>query len=210
MERPSHLPIQRLSSVFRLPSIGLAVLLQFAGLWLFTQGLSQGAFKFVPPIWVDPIAPQPLPRTPPPPLPPQMQIEIPKVPVPSFTTDLPPQSKGGITAATNTPPAQGPAPSKPAGIDRAAVGITATHTTPPYQPIARRLGAEGTVTLRLTVGTDGQVTAAEVVKSAGREDLDQAARDWIIAHWRYRPALKDGNPAVVQALASVTYSLKNQ
>ena len=66
------------------------------------------------------------------------------------------------------------------------------------------------MTLRLTVGTEGRVMAAEVVTSAGREALDQAARDWIIAHWRYRPALKDGSPAVMQLLASVTYSLKNQ
>jgi len=89
-------------------------------------------------------------------------------------------------------------------------GITATHTVPPYPPVERRLGIEGTVTFRLTVGTDGRVTAAEVVRSAGRDTLDQAARDWIIGHWRYRPALKDGNPAVAQVLASVTYSLKNQ
>ena len=55
----------------------------------------------------------------------------------------------------------------------------------------------------------GEFTA-EVVTSAGREALDQAARAWIIGHWRYRPALRDGNPAVTQVLASVTYSLKNQ
>ena len=95
-------------------------------------------------------------------------------------------------------------------MDRAAAGITGTHTVPPYPVVERRLGIEGTVTLRLTVGTEGQVTAAQVVTSAGREALDQAAQGWIIAHWRYRPALKDGIPAVTQVLANVTYSLKNQ
>jgi protein TonB len=128
---------------------------------------------------------------------------------PIFKSDQPPPKGGDITTAINIPPQPG-TPVAPTGVERAVAAITGTHTVPPYPPIARRLGVEGTVTLRLTVGTDGHVSAAEIVTSAGREDLDQAARDWILAHWRYRPALKDGDPAVAQVLANVTYSLKNQ
>jgi len=141
-------------------------------------------------------------------LPPDTQIEIVKVPLPLFDYSTQ-RDPGTSLTTTNVPPPTTPR-TESAGVDRAAVAIAATHTVPPYPVIERRLGIEGTVTLRLTVGTEGQVITAEVVTSAGREALDQAARAWIIGHWRYRPALRDGNPAVTQVLASVTYSLKNQ
>ena len=208
MERPSHILFTRHSPFSRAPMVGLAIGLQFVGFWLFTQGLREHRIDFGPGvIHVDPIEQKASPRTPPPPLPPDTRMEIP-TPIPTIPFDVGP-SPNTITATTNTPP-QTTTKSLPAGVDRAAVGITATHTVPPYPVVERRLGIEGTVTLRLTVGTEGRVMAAEVVTSAGREALDQAARDWIIGHWRYRPALKDGNPAVTQVLANVTYSLKNQ
>ena len=209
MERPSHILFARHSSLSRAPMVGLAIGLQFVGFWLFTAGLVSHITKFLPtpPINVR-VDPNELPRTPPPPLPPMTPVDVPKAPVPVIEF-APGPSQSTITATTSAPP-QTTAQTKPPGVDRAAIGITATHTMPPYPVVERRLGIEGTVTLRLTVGTEGQVTAAEVVTSAGREALDQAARAWIIGHWRYRPALKDGNPAVMQVLASVTYSLKNQ
>jgi len=208
MERPSHILFARNSSLSRAPLVGLAIGLQLAGFWLFAHGLKDHVLKLVPGvIHLDPIEPQVMPRTPPPPLPPLQQVEPVKVPLPPI--EYPGGGDPGPTFGPSNPP-QPPTPPTSTGVDRAAIGIAGTHTVPPYPVVERRLGIEGTVTLRLTVGTEGQVMAAEVVKSAGREALDQAARDWIIGHWRYRPALKDGNPAVTQLLASVTYSLKNQ
>lgn len=208
MERPSHILFARHSSLSRAPLVGLAIGLQFVGFWLFTQGLREHRIDFGPGvIHVDPIEQKASPRTPPP-LPSMTPVDVPKVPLPVIEV-APGPSQSTITATTGTPP-QTATKAASTGVDRVAVGITATHTVPPYPVVERRLGIEGTVTLRLTVGTEGQVMTAEVVTSAGREALDQAARAWIIGHWRYRPALKDGNPAVTQVLASVTYSLKNQ
>jgi len=210
MERPSHILFARHSSLSRVPLIGLAIGLQLAGFWLFSHGLASRIVKFVPAIIdVVPVKPQDQPLVPPPPLPPDKHVDIEKVPLPQFDYPRGEQDRGTVLTTTNIAP---PTPTRPesTGVDRPAIGITATHTVPPYPVIERRLGIEGTVTLRLTVGTEGRVTAAEVVKSAGRDALDQAARDWIIGHWRYRPALKDGRPAVMQLLANVTYSLKNQ
>ena len=78
---------------------------------------------------------------------------------------------------------------------------------PPYPPVARRIGAEGQVTLRLTVSAEGRVTQAEIVTSSGRDELDQTAQQWIVAHWAYRPALENGVPAVSHVLATVAFSL---
>ena len=209
MERPSHILFAKHSSLSRAPLVGLAIGLQFVGFWLFTQGLVGHIAKFLPPPPIDVrVDPNEMPRTPPPPLPPDTQIEIVKVPLPLF--DYSTQRDPGTSLTTTNAPQPTTPRTESVGVDRAPVAITATHTVPPYPVIERRLGIEGTVTLRLTVGTQGQVMTAEVVTSAGRGALDQAARAWIIGHWRYRPALKDGNPAVTQVLASVTYSLKNQ
>ena len=98
----------------------------------------------------------------------------------------------------------------PVGATRAPVSLTATHTVPPYPPIARRLGVEGKVTLRLTVSAEGRVSAAEIVTTSGRDDLDQTAEQWIMAHWFYKPALANGTPVASKARATVTFSLTNE
>lgn len=90
-----------------------------------------------------------------------------------------------------------------------ALGIVATHTTPPYPPVALRLGEAGTVRLHLTISSDGGVLAATVVRSSGYADLDRAAAEWVKSHWRYRPATR-GGAAVESALdAEILFDLKN-
>ena len=54
------------------------------------------------------------------------------------------------------------------------------------------------------------MSQAEVVTSSGREDLDQTAQQWIMAHWTYKPALANGVPVASKALATVTFSLTNE
>src|SRR5262249_55927120 len=160
----------RHSPFSRAPLVGLAIGLQFVGFWLFTQGLVGHITKFLPTPPIDVrVDPNELPRTPPPPLPPMTQVDVPKVPQPVIDV-APGPSQTTITATAGSQPQTTTRPAS-TGVDRAVVGITATHTVPPYPVIERRLGIEGTVTLRLTVGTEGQVTAAEVVTSAGREAL---------------------------------------
>ena len=67
---------------------------------------------------------------------------------------------------------------------------------PPAYPLAAaRRGEHGTVTLRLTIGTDGSVLEAEVAKSSGSQRLDSAARDQI-ATWHFSPAMRDGKPQI--------------
>ncbi|HKX64267.1 MAG TPA: energy transducer TonB, partial [Rhizomicrobium sp.] len=121
---------------------------------------------------------------------------------PKFRTEKS-QSGNSITLVlptTNDPPAS----KEP---DRAMAAVPGTHTVPPYPPIARRIGAEGKVTLRLTVSAEGKVTAAEIVASSGRDDMDQTARQWIMAHWAYKPALANGVPVIGHVLATVNFNL---
>ena len=209
MERPSHIAFNNRHFSHRLPWIGLALSFQLAAVWIFTQGLMG---HWIPPALVpfkvDPIIEKQVERTPPPE--PSMPKKIETVHVDQPFVDVEPGRPRETILATVTPPITVIPSQPPAGPDRAPVSVVSTHTTPPYPPIARRIGAEGKVTLRLTVSTEGRVSAAEVVNSSGRDELDQAAQQWILAHWSYKPALAAGVPVASKVLATVTFSLTNE
>jgi protein TonB len=211
MERPSHIifdhhhqSLSRRASFFV-----VAIGLQLAGFWLFTHGLATHVptiirdFQFVPTHDKDvPSVKPPEPKIP-------KKIIVLIVPPPFFETERLPKPAGDLT--TSWPPGNDGGTIKPKeNTLHAAVGILSTHTVPPYPPIARRIGAEGTVTLRLTVSAEGRVARAEVVTSSGRDELDQTARAWIVAHWAYKPALENGAAVASQVLATVTFSLSAQ
>jgi len=210
MERPSHLSLDSQARCLpcRLPYAGLAISLQCAAVLLFIYGIANHTTirNIIPDIEVPPIQePEVAERVKPPE--PRIAKKIPtEKPIqPEFRTDKPQTGK----TITLLPPASNDPPVA-RGIDRALASITATHTAPPYPPVARRLGVEGKVTLRLTVSAGGKVTAADIVTSSGREDLDQAAQQWIVAHWTYRPALNNGVPTGGQTLATIIFSLVNE
>jgi len=101
------------------------------------------------------------------------------------------------------------APSRPQPvIDSAAAAIAGTHSTPPYPPFARRLGHEGVVQLRIMISPEGKVVGADVVRSSGYAELDEAASSWVLAHWRYRPAMRGTLPVATTALAAVRFNLE--
>jgi periplasmic protein TonB len=89
----------------------------------------------------------------------------------------------------------------------AARGIDETHTIPNYPLLSIRLGQTGDVKLKLTIDERGTVVAASVEKSSGYDALDSAAVAWVIAHWRYEPATKDGKPFATTRDALVTFRL---
>jgi protein TonB len=193
----------------RLPFVGLAISFQAAALWLFMHGFD--GYR-IPPVshefFVDPILETKHPDLPPPPEPKMTKPKEVKIIDTIFETARKPDDAKGIHGTLEEK--QVKVAMNPAVPDRALISVTATHTTPPYPPIARRIGAEGKVTLRLTVTPEGRVSEAEVVNSSGRDDLDQTAQAWIIAHWTYKPASANGVPVASKTLASVTFSLINE
>jgi protein TonB len=82
-----------------------------------------------------------------------------------------------------------------------------THTIPDYPPLDARLGREGTVTLKLAIDERGAVTDAVVERSSGYASLDQAAVNWVKAHWLYYPATHSGDPVASSADVTVTFRL---
>ena len=212
MERPSHLisTLSLQSGSRRFGGISLAVLAQT----VFAVALIGGVVDRVqmntpPPLQVDEVKPVE-PKTPPPPIKVERAV-MPTIIEPQFVITQEPSGTPITTAPrAETPPvvvAPGQTPPVATVPDRAAAAIAETHTSPPYPTLARRLGAQGKVMLRLTVLPDGAVGKAEVVTSSGRQDLDQAAAQWITGHWTYKPAIRDGAPAAAQVLAAVQFNL---
>ncbi|WP_299202236.1 energy transducer TonB [uncultured Amphritea sp.] len=67
--------------------------------------------------------------------------------------------------------------------------------TPPDQPqyprLARKLGIEGQVILRVEIGRDGSVEGLRLEQSSGSDLLDQAARS-AVQRWQFVPATQNG------------------
>jgi periplasmic protein TonB len=209
MERPAHIIIPT-SHRYRLPLLALAASVQIGVAWLFMHGLATGNFHIPPDLNFRLTPEKTKPHTDPPPPPPREFKKLEITPIKPIVFDTAPAntdrgSSNGETATTGG----GSTVAPPAVPDRPAVSIASTHTTPPYPVVARRTGAEGRVTLALTVAPTGRVSAAQVVTSSGSDDLDQAARQWILAHWAYRPALDHGQPVASQALATMAFNLKD-
>ncbi|SOB80280.1 protein TonB [Sphingomonas guangdongensis] len=160
--------------------------------------------------WNVPIAPPPEPT---PPEPAKRTTETPsaesKVVVPEAVVPLPTPT---TTLTTTNIPVEQPLVSDPIpltpGPANGAVAVAAPKPLPvvvaaqadpratfqPDYPAAeRRAGTEGSVTVRVLIGTDGRVKAVEQVGSASPAFFE-ATRRQALGRWRFRPATRDGEP----------------
>jgi protein TonB len=135
--------------------------------------------------------------------PPDIRIKAPPASHAITATSVPRPPISTAPVVPHAPAAPGlPAPTP-------ARGILATHTIPPYPEAARRLGQQGECLLKITVGADGSIASVTLVKSSGSTFLDQAALDWVKAHWRYHPATQDGRAIVSTVQAEIVFNLRN-
>jgi TonB family protein len=77
----------------------------------------------------------------------------------------------------------------------------------PYPPIALGHLEEGTVTLDLTVASDGSVEDAQILKSSGSAQLDAAALTGV-GNWRYKPVYRNGAPVSYHWEVAVQFHLR--
>lgn len=77
-----------------------------------------------------------------------------------------------------------------------------------YPRSAVRRGEEGTVGVRVTVGSNGRISDCSVTRSSGSSSLDTAACRGMGRYARFNPALDDaGNPTSSTYRTSITYRL---
>jgi protein TonB len=147
-------------------------------------------------------------RTEPPPERPVMEeIKPPVVVAPIVELNLDPPPSQTAIVLPPTPPIVPPRPADPPVTLTPARSIMGTHSTPEYPILSRRLGEEGTVRLSLTIGADGMVSDARIVRSSGFKRLDEAAVDWVKRYWRYQPAMRGAMPVASMAEVALQFRL---
>ncbi len=151
----------------------------------------------------EPPPPEPQPDTAPPPpvaMPPPINVSTSPPPIRTTTTISPPAPVARVAlppAPAGPPPA--PPPPPPPSQARAAQPQNQSSWTrriiENYPSRAIRQEEEGTVGVRVTVGTNGRVSGCTVSSSSGSSVLDQAACKDMTRYARFEPALNDaGNP----------------
>lgn len=112
---------------------------------------------------------------------PQIEATQSSVPAPAAPVAVPVEAKP-------TPPA--PEPVSQARFDADYL----RNPAPPYPPLARRMGEEGKVLLRVSVNAQGTADSVEIKTSSGSERLDDSAQR-TVRNWKFIPA-KRGDAAV--------------
>ncbi len=77
---------------------------------------------------------------------------------------------------------------------------------PPYPPLARRRGWQGTVILKVTVSENGLAAEVALYKSSGYPLLDSTAKQTVHS-WRFHPGSINGRPATMNVLIPVHFKL---
>jgi protein TonB len=110
---------------------------------------------------------------------------------------------GGLPEAPPPPPPPPAAPVRVGGNIKAPQKIK--DVRPVYPPIAQSARVQGVVIIEATIGPDGKVTDAKVLRSVPL--LDQAALD-AVREWEFTPTLLNGVPVPVIMTVTVNFTLQ--
>ena len=82
------------------------------------------------------------------------------------------------------------------------------NPAPSYPALARRLGEEGTVRIRVWVTREGRAGKVELSQSAGSPRLDRTALE-TVSRWRFEPARERGEPVDQWVTVPIKFKLEN-
>jgi periplasmic protein TonB len=212
------------------------VLLHVGGLAALQSGLLVRAYELVVPVEMisqiieppKPILPPPPPPapTPPPPEPVKVNkaVTLPPAPQPLAIADPTPAPNAPVvtpappaplppiaapvaaTLAPAAPPSAPPAPPAPKVELPRSDADHLNNPVPPYPPVSKRLGEEGTAVVRIFVGADGLPQKAELRTSSGFERLDAAAVAAVMK-WRFKPGTRAGVTESMWVLQPIPFVL---
>ncbi|MCI2245357.1 TonB family protein [Xanthomonas sp. PPL568] len=171
----------------------------------------------VQPRWQQPMV---IPVTPTPPTLPTVEKQLPTQPRAPTAVPVPTPTPAALVdsspVALDTAPSVDPTPSiaapslPPASVGTPVEGMQLQYLrapAPAYPRDALREHLQGSVLLRVLVGTDGQPLQVTVEKSSGHRALDLAARDQVLKRWAFQPALQNGTPVQAYGLVPIDFSL---
>jgi protein TonB len=113
---------------------------------------------------------------------------------------------GGITGGIPEPPPPPPPPAAPVRVGgNIKTPVKTRDVKPVYPPIAQSARVQGIVIIEATIGPDGAVKDAKVLRSIPL--LDQAALD-AVRQWQFTPTLLNGVPVPVIMTVTVQFTLQ--
>lgn len=161
----------------------------------------------------------PLPKEPPPK---PVEQKLPQPPLPSpipsprhpMPDPAPPPTWDPLPPGPGAGPEPGPGPQvnvkpNPAPMPaptRAQLLTPPSELKPPYPASKLVTEEEALLKLRLTIDVNGRVVAVEPVAPADRVFLE-AARRYLMAHWRYRPATEGGRAVATSTVITLQFQL---
>lgn len=89
----------------------------------------------------------------------------------------------------------------PEPVRKEAQLLASSELQPPYPPSEQRAEVEGSVTIRIRIGTDGRVKSVEKVRG-NNDSFFEATERQALRHWRFKPATLDGRP--VESMKTMT------
>ena len=96
---------------------------------------------------------------------------------------------------------------RPIGVTAGPQLLTpASDLKPPYPQSKIDSGEEAMLTLRLKIDANGRVVAVDPVGHADSVFLE-AARRYLVAHWRYKPATEDGRAVDSSTVITLHFQL---
>lgn len=117
-----------------------------------------------------------------------------------------PVNNGPVVIAEPGPVALPEPAAVPVRVEASVDPRFARDLQPPYPAAEQRAGNEGEVAIRVTIGTDGRVVAAQKVRATS-DAFYRATERQALARWRFRPATLDGRPVESTKLMTVYFTL---
>jgi len=205
----------------RASPLGLAIVLALHAGALTAVAMIQGPIRTIIDATIDtfpvpnPEPPEPIPE-PPRPQPRTDDQQITRVPMPTpLPTPFPPLPPRPIDFGATDPgpigepiPLPTPDPPRPDPVRRDAEidRRYADALQPPYPLSEQRAQRSGIVRMRVTIGTDGRVRAAERLM-ATNDVFWRAAEQQALNRWRFRPATVDGRPVESTKVMTVQFRI---
>jgi len=113
---------------------------------------------------------------------------------------------GGVVGGLPSAPPPPPPPQAPVRVGGTIKQPTKVKDVKPvYPPIAQSARVSGVVIIEATIGQDGRVKDAKVLRSIPL--LDQAALD-AVKQWQFTPTLLNGVPVAVIMTVTVNFTLQ--
>jgi protein TonB len=125
--------------------------------------------------------------------------------IPNQTAISAPPAPPAAEVVASAPPAP-PAPPAPIVLPRFDADYL-QNPAPLYPSMARRMGEQGRVLLRVVVRPDGTPDAVVLRQSSGSQRLDEAALE-AVRKWRFVPAKQGSTPVTAAVIVPIVFSLE--